>query len=90
MRVIAEAMVTTKDSLKDLIDQLPERELHAVRRFVEFLRDSSDPMLDMLLEAPEENDQLNEETLAALDEADRDIRSGALVPHEDLKRELGL
>ena len=82
--------MTTKDRLKDLIDQLPDRELYAVRRFIEFLRDSSDPMLDMLLEAPEEEAQLNEETLAALGEADRDIRSGELVPHEDLKRELGL
>ena len=82
--------MTTKDSLKDLIDQLPDRELYAVRRFIEFLRDSADPMLDMLLEASEENDQLNGETLAALDEADCDIRSGALVAHEELKRELGL
>jgi hypothetical protein len=82
--------VTTKDRLKDLIDQLPDRELYAVRRFIEFLRESSDPMLDMLLEAPEEDAQLSEETLTALDDAERGIRSGALVPHEELKRELGL
>jgi hypothetical protein len=82
--------VTTKDRLKDLIDQLPDRELYAVRRFIEFLRDSSDPMLDMLLEVPQEDARLSEETLSALDEADCDIRSGALVPHEELKRELGL
>lgn len=82
--------MTTKDRLKDLIDQLPDRELYAVRRFIEFLRESSDPMLDMLLEAPEEDAQLSEETLTALDDAERGIRSGALVPHEELKRELGL
>ena len=82
--------MTTKDRLKDLIDQLPDRELYAVRRFIEFLRDSSDPMLDMLLEAPDEDAQLSEETLTALEQADRDTRLGELVPHEDLKRELGL
>jgi hypothetical protein len=42
---------------------------------------------DALLEAPEEQAQLNEATLAALDEAECDIRSGDLIPHEELKRE---
>ena len=82
--------MTTKDSLKDLIDQLPDEELHAAKRFMEYLRDAGSPLLDVLLEAPEEADELNEKAAAALREAELEVKAGDVVTHAELKRELSL
>ena len=82
--------MTTKDSLKDLIDQLPDEELHTAKRFIEYLRDAGSPLLDVLLEAPEEADELNEEAAAALREAELEVKAGDVVTHAELKRELSL
>ena len=82
--------MTTKDSLKELIDQLPDEELHTVKRFMEYLRDAGSPLLDVLIEAPEEADELNEVAEAALREAESEIKAGDSVTHAELKRELGL
>ena len=82
--------MTTKDSLKNLIDQLPDEELHAAKRFIEYLRDAGSPLLDVLREAPEEADELNEEAAAALREAELEVKSGDVVTHAELKRELSL
>ena len=82
--------MTTKDSLKNLIDQLPDEELHAAKRFIEYLRDARSPLLDVLREAPEEADELNEEAAAALREAELEVKSGDVVTHAELKRELSL
>ncbi len=82
--------MTTKDSLKDLIDQLPDEELHTAKRFMEYLRDAGSPLLDVLLEAPEEADELSEDAAAALREAELEVKIGDVVTHAELKRELSL
>ena len=82
--------MTTKDSLKDLIDQLPDEELHVAKRFIEYLRDGGSPLLNVLLEAPEEDAELSEEAAAALREAELEVKAGDVVTHADLKRELSL
>ena len=71
--------MTTKDSLKDLIDQLPDEELHTAKRFMEYLRDAGSPLLDVLLEAPEEADELSEEAAAALREAELEVKAGDVL-----------
>lgn len=84
-------MATTDDlraDLRRLVDQLPEGELHAARRFL--LRCVRDPLLRKLLEAPEDDEELTDECQAALDEAEEDFRAGRVVSHEELERELGL
>ncbi len=82
--------MTTKDTLKELIDQLPDSELHAVKRFVEYVRDAADPLLNVLLDAPHDDKELNEETLASLDEGELDLIEGRVASHEDLNRQQGL
>jgi len=82
--------MTTKDSLKDLIDQLPDEELHAAKRFIEYLRDGGSPLLGVLLEAPEDDADLSEEAAAALREAELEVKAGDVVTHAELKRELSL
>ena len=45
----------TKDELHTLVDQLPERELEAAGRYLEYLRDIHDPVLRAFLAAPEDD-----------------------------------
>ena len=80
------ATSANRDSLHRLVDEIPDSELHAARRMLQYLRDQSDPLLRALLDAPEDDEPLTEQDAAAL-EANRE---GAYIPHEDLKRELGL
>jgi predicted transcriptional regulator len=49
-----------------------------------------DPMLTMLLSAPEDEEDLSDEDLAAIGEGDADIAHGNVVSHEDVKRRFGI
>ena len=80
--------MTTKDGLRLLVDQLPESEIEAARRYLEYLRDTADPFLRKLLEAPEDDEELSDETLAALEKAEEDFKAGRVVSHEEAKRRL--
>jgi hypothetical protein len=42
----------TRDLLHRLIDELPESELAAAERFLQYLRATADPVLRTLLDAP--------------------------------------
>ena len=80
----------TKKDLKSLIDLLPDSELQAARRFLEYLRDTGDPVLRAFLEAPEDDEPETEEERAAVAEAYEAIARGDVVSDEELRRELGL
>ena len=68
----------TKQELKDLIDGLPDYELHAVKRFIQYVRDIDDPVLRSLMEAPWDDEPVTEEDIAAIEESNRDIAAGEL------------
>ena len=53
--------MTTKEDLRRLVDQLLGSELIAARRFLEYLRDSGDPVLRAFLEAPGDHEREAEE-----------------------------
>ena len=80
----------TKQELKDLIDDLPGRELHALKRYVQFLRYADDPLGRTLAEAPWDDEPVTQEDLEAIEESNRDIAAGRVISHEDLKKELGI
>ena len=82
--------MTTKDKLHHLVDQLPECELGAAQRFLEYLRDTGDPVLRAFMEAPEDDEPETEEERQAIAEAMEDIEAGRGISHEEVKRELGL
>jgi hypothetical protein len=82
--------MTIKDELHRLVDELPESESHAAKRFLEYLRNMGDPVLRARLEAPEDNEPETEEERAAVAEAYEDFKAGRVVSHQELKRELGL
>ena len=82
--------MTIKEELHRLVDELPENESHAAKRFLEYLRNMGDPVLRAMLEAPEDDEPETEEERAAVAEAQEDFKAGRVVSHQELKREFGL
>ena len=80
----------SRQELKDLIDGLPDLELHAIKRFIQYIRDMDDPVLRIMAEAPWDDEPVTEEDLEAIEESNRDIAAGRVISHQDLKAGLGI
>lgn len=81
--------MTDRERLHELVEDLPESEVYAALRFVEYLRRSDDdPVLKALRDALPDDEPLTEEDLAALQEAYEDLRQGRVVSHEEARRRL--
>lgn len=61
--------MVTKDQVHHLIDQIPEDDLAAAARYLEYLRDKGDPFLYALVNAPEDDEEETSEEAAAVAEA---------------------
>lgn len=80
--------MTTRDDLRRLVDQLADDELHAARRYLEYLKDCGDPVLRAFLNAPEDDEPETEEERLTVEEAKAEIRRGEGRTWEDVRREL--
>ena len=81
---------TVKDELHRLIDKLPETEVQAARRFLEFLCGmSEDPLAQVLRRAPVDDEPETPEERAAVEKALRQVERGETIPHEEVLRRLG-
>ena len=72
--------MTTKETLHQLIEQLPEEKTELARLVLEDLRDASD----------NDGPPLDAETLESLDRGLSDIASGRVKPLGEYERERGL
>lgn len=81
---------TSKEKLYRLIDRLPEGELHAACRYLEYLKEKGDPLMAALMNAPEEDEPISEEEEAAVQVARDELERGEYVTDEELRRELGI
>lgn len=79
-----------KNRLAELIEQLPEEEMQAAVRYLEYLKDRGDPYLKFLMSVPEENEELTEKFQRELDRAWKDIDDGQVISSDQLKRDLRL
>lgn len=80
-------IMTERERLRVLVDDLPDNEVHAALRYVEYLRLSEeDPVWKALRDAPPDDEPVTSEDVAALDEAWEDVRQGRLVPHHEVRR----
>jgi len=82
--------MTSRDSLHRLVDDLPETEITRAERLLEVLKETAEPLLYSLENAPEDDEPETAEEAAAVAEAWRDHREGKSLTTEELKRELGL
>ncbi|MBI4493212.1 MAG: hypothetical protein HY690_10520 [Chloroflexi bacterium] len=69
-----------KERLHRLVDELPDGELHAAERFLEYLRNvGSDPVLRAFMAAPLDDEPLTDDEAAAICEAEEEIARGEVV-----------
>lgn len=70
----------SKKSLYGLIDNLSEAETYTVKKFVEFLtmgkRKRDNKIIDVLLNLPEEDEEISKDELKGIKEALGDVRRG--------------
>ena len=78
----------TKKDLHRLVDELPDTEVAAAGRYLQYLRNLGDPFLRQLVEAPEDGKALSDETTEALEEAKQQALRGQGRPWEAVRREL--
>ena len=72
--------MTTKESLHQLVDELPEDQAELARQWLEDLRHAAD----------DDGPPLDPETLDSLDRGLADISTGHVKPLEEYERERGL
>jgi len=82
-------MSANRDDLHQLIEQIPDSELTAAKRYLQFLR-NVDPVRKALDAAPIDDEPETEEEANAVRDAESDIRAGRSLTTEELKREIGL
>ncbi len=83
--------MTDRGRLHRLVDELPEREVPAAERYLEYLGLAErDPVLHAILNAPEDDEPGTDEERLAVDEAREDVRAGRVVNLDLVKRELGI
>jgi hypothetical protein len=80
--------MTIKEDLYRLVDELPESELHAAKRFLEYLRNMGDPMLQALMEAPYDDEPTTPEEDEGAREAWQEYLRGEARPWEEVRKEL--
>ncbi len=81
--------MTIQEHLHQLVDALPEKELHAALRFMEYLRDvGDDPFVKALMDAPEDDEPITAEEAEGADEAWQEYLRGEAITAEEAKREL--
>ena len=80
-----------RDRLHNLVDRLPESEVPAAERYLQFLQlAGTDPVLHALLTAPEDDEPETAKERAAVAEARQEIKEGRVHSLEEVRRELGL
>lgn len=84
-------MMATREALRRLVDRLPESELQAAQRFLEYLHVAgSDPVLQAFIQAPEDDEVETPEEAAAVSKAREDVARGDVLSTDQLRQALGL
>ena len=78
----------TREDLHRLIEELPEGEVQSAGRYLEYLRNLSDPLVSLLLEAPEDDEETTDEEDEAAAEAWQEYLKKGGREWEQVRREL--
>jgi len=79
-------MATTRERLHALLDELPDERLDEAEAAIAELAAPFRP----LAEAPEDDEPLTDEDLAAIERGREAYRRGETIPHDVAMREIGL
>ena len=80
-------VMTTREKLHRLVDELAEAELATTLRLVETQR--HDPMLQALADAPEDDEPWTDEDEAAVAEGRADLAAGRTISLDEMLRKHG-
>ena len=86
----AKDVASRRKRLHRLVDRIPEREVHAAERYLEYLTEYGDPFIRRLMNAPLDDEPVTEEEEAGVREAWEDYKTGRVHTMEEVKEELGL
>jgi len=78
----------TREALHELIERIPEEEIVAAQRFLEYLARSA--TFRATLSAPPDDEPVTDGDAESIARARRDIQAGRVVAHEDVLREFGI
>ncbi len=81
---------SVRDRLYRLVDRLPDAEVLAAERYLEYLTAHGDPLIRVALAAPEEEEELSEGGRRLLNEGREDLAAGRTHTLDEVKRELDL
>ena len=73
-----------------LVEDLPDKELYGVKRFLAYLRNTNDALTQKLLESSYTDEPLTEQEEIAVDEAWDAAARGEVLTDEELGRQLGI
>ena len=78
----------SRDILHDLVDRIPEEELPAAQRFLEYLAVS--PAYRAALSAAPDDEPVTEGDATAIARAQEEVRAGKVISHAEILREFDL
>ena len=75
----------SRDALHDLINRIPDEELPAAKRFLEYL--AVGPAYRAALSAAPDDEPVTEADAAAMERAREEVRAGKVISHDEILRE---
>ena len=78
----------SKERLHRLVDALPAGELFAAERYLQFLSANGDPLVQALMDAPEDSEPLSDADREALEEGRHALEAGDTVSDDEFRAEL--
>jgi len=78
----------SRDTIHALVDRIPESELPAAERFLEYLAVS--PAYRAALSASLDDEPVTDSDVMAIDRAHNEVRAGKVISHDEILREFGL
>lgn len=78
----------TKERLYRLVDKIPEGEVRAAERYLEYLGAHEDPFIQMLMKSPLDDEPVTEEEESGVREAWDDYRAGRVQTLKEVEEEL--
>lgn len=79
-----------KERLYRLVERIPDEDIRAAERYLEYLAERGDPFIRKLMNAPLDDEPVTEEEEAGVREAWEDYKAGRVHSLEEIKQELGL
>ena len=81
---VGHLVMATRETLYKLIEELPEDEIQAATRYLQYLRDRRNPVLVALLNAPEDDEPETDYERQAVAEAMADLAAGQFASADEI------